>query len=130
MRTGAAAEQARRRRTVAGECSEGAGGKRFLGEKRTFTCSLHETKWQPDRGRRDARIAKFCIASVFTARYAGCTPSVRDAVGTVTCPVGKKYDLAAAGAAKHLRLRRQRLAAPAAAEHLYTSTQGRLSERC
>ena len=93
MRTGAAAEQARRRRTVAGECSEGAGGKRFLGEKRTFTCSLHETKWQPDRGRRDARIAKFCIASAITARYAGCTPSVRDAVGTVTCPVGKKYDL-------------------------------------
>ena len=92
MRTGAAAEQARRRRTVAGECSEGAGGKRFLGEKRTFTCSLHETKWQPDRGRRDARIAKFCIASAITARYAGCTPSVRDAVGTVTCPVGKKYD--------------------------------------
>ena len=104
MRTGAAAEQARRRRTVAGECSEGAGGKRFLGEKRTFTCSLHETKWQPDRGRRDARIAKFCIASAITARYAGCTPSVRDAVGTVTCPVGKKYDLKLESGCSKIRL--------------------------
>ena len=45
----------RRRRTVLGKCSLGAAGKRFLGEIRTFTCSLRDTKWQADRGGRAAR---------------------------------------------------------------------------
>ena len=90
---GVAVEQARRRRTASGKRSEGAGGSRFPGEKRTFTCSLHEKKRPHDQGRHHGRIVKFSIASVISARYAGCAPSVRHAIGTVKCPVRKKYDL-------------------------------------
>ena len=51
------------------------------------TCSLHEKKRPHDQGRHHGRIVKFSIASVISARYAGCAPSVRHAIGTVKCPV-------------------------------------------
>ena len=88
--TGVAVEQARRRRTASGKRSGGAGRSRFPGEKRTFTCSLHEKKRPHDQGRHHGRIVKFSIASVISARYAGCAPSVRHATGTLMCPVRKK----------------------------------------
>ena len=76
-----------------GKRSEGAGGRRFPGERRTLTCSLHETKYQVDRARHDRHKLDRVRASRLAYSQLCWHATVVYPVGSWLCPLGKKCDL-------------------------------------
>ena len=76
-----------------GERSQGAAGKRFPDERRTLTCSLHETKYQVDRARHDRHKLDRDRASRLAYSQLCWHATVVYPVGSWLCPLGKKCDI-------------------------------------
>ena len=91
--TGWPAARTCRRRTVLGKRSHGAARKRFPGERRTLTCSLHETKYQVDRARHDGHKLDRVRSSRPAYPQLCLHATVALPVGSWLCPLEKKCDV-------------------------------------
>lgn len=76
-----------------GKRSHGAAWKRFPGERRTLTCSLHETKYQVDRARHDRHKLDRVRASRLAYSQLCWHATVVYPVGSWLCPLEKKCDV-------------------------------------
>ena len=109
-RTGWPAARTCRRRTVLGERSHGAARKRFPGERRTLTCSLHETKYQVDRARHDGHKLDRVRSSRPAYPQLCLHATVALPVGSWLCPLEKKCDLSGTCVVQHAMLQLRALA--------------------